>query len=325
MPAQPGDRVGTMAKAKARGQTTSNPEDSGSELVSIGELAEATGIAPDTIRAWERRYGRPEAVRLPSGHRRYTSDDVRWLRRIAEALSLGHRPSKVVHLTEPELDDVLVPEPECQRVAETIRRRLRLLREYETSALREELTADARSMEPGAFLRDSVAPLMTSAGRSWADGTIGVRHEHLLTEVIQDLLRTMREQVAVPREGPLVLLATLEGEKHGLGLQMVALACAGAGVRALLLGPDVPSSEILDAVDETGADAVALSVSLSTGGIHTDRQLAALRRDLPERVNLVVGGAGARGVRRGPRGVEYIGSWDDLDRWLVKFGGADRA
>ena len=38
------------------------------------------------MRIWERRYGRPEAVRLPSGHRRYTDAQVTWLRRVAEAL-----------------------------------------------------------------------------------------------------------------------------------------------------------------------------------------------------------------------------------------------
>lgn len=60
---------------------------------SIGDLADATDIAPATIRVWERRYGRPKPVRLPSGHRRYSSDEVTWLRRVGEALANGHRPS----------------------------------------------------------------------------------------------------------------------------------------------------------------------------------------------------------------------------------------
>ena len=58
---------------------------------SIGEIAERTGITVDTVRVWERRYGRPVPVRLPSGHRRYTEDHLVWLRRVAEALALGRR------------------------------------------------------------------------------------------------------------------------------------------------------------------------------------------------------------------------------------------
>ena len=45
-------------------------------LLSIGELAAATGVAVPTLRAWERRYGRPAPARLRSGHRRYGPEQV---------------------------------------------------------------------------------------------------------------------------------------------------------------------------------------------------------------------------------------------------------
>ena len=86
------------------------------ELLSIGEVGEATGLSPHTIRVWERRYGRPAAVRLPSGHRRYTQDQVVWLRRIAEALANGHRPGKVLKLEEAELLTRLETMPIFQRL-----------------------------------------------------------------------------------------------------------------------------------------------------------------------------------------------------------------
>lgn len=44
------------------------PEHSG---LSIGDLAERTGLSPATIRAWEQRHGFPVPARLDSGHRRY--------------------------------------------------------------------------------------------------------------------------------------------------------------------------------------------------------------------------------------------------------------
>lgn len=44
--------------------------------LSIGELAERTGVAPATIRMWEQRHGFPVPRRLGSGHRRYSEDDV---------------------------------------------------------------------------------------------------------------------------------------------------------------------------------------------------------------------------------------------------------
>lgn len=45
-------------------------------LLTIGDLAERTGVAPATLRMWEQRHGFPTPDRLPSGHRRYRESDV---------------------------------------------------------------------------------------------------------------------------------------------------------------------------------------------------------------------------------------------------------
>ncbi len=46
------------------------------ETLSIGELAERTGVPQATLRSWESRYGFPTPARLPGGHRRYAESDV---------------------------------------------------------------------------------------------------------------------------------------------------------------------------------------------------------------------------------------------------------
>jgi hypothetical protein len=74
-------------------------------------------------------------------------------------------------------------------------------------------------------------------------------------------------------------------------------------------------------VREADARGVGFSVSLATGGVQTDRLLGRLRKALPDRVRVLVGGAGARGVRRGARGVEYASTWEELDAWLGAFAG----
>ncbi|WP_457207061.1 DICT sensory domain-containing protein [Nocardioides sp. P5_C9_2] len=45
-------------------------------LLTIGRLAERTGVPPATLRSWELRYGFPSPVRLAGGHRRYADSDV---------------------------------------------------------------------------------------------------------------------------------------------------------------------------------------------------------------------------------------------------------
>jgi len=44
--------------------------------LTIGTVAEQTGVSVPVLRSWEQRHGFPMATRLPSGHRRYTQQDV---------------------------------------------------------------------------------------------------------------------------------------------------------------------------------------------------------------------------------------------------------
>lgn len=60
-------------------------------LLTIGELSERTGLSPATIRMWEARHGFPRPLRLASGHRRYTQDDVRSVDRVVQHKDAGVR------------------------------------------------------------------------------------------------------------------------------------------------------------------------------------------------------------------------------------------
>jgi MerR family transcriptional regulator, light-induced transcriptional regulator len=59
------------------------------EDLTIGQLAERTGMQPATLRMWEQRHGFPRAERLPSGHRRYPDDEVERVVEVARARDSG--------------------------------------------------------------------------------------------------------------------------------------------------------------------------------------------------------------------------------------------
>jgi DICT domain-containing protein len=69
-------------------------------LLTIGELAERTGVQPGTLRMWESRHAFPRAERLPSGHRRYPEDEVGCVTEVVRAresgLSLGAAIQRVI-------------------------------------------------------------------------------------------------------------------------------------------------------------------------------------------------------------------------------------
>lgn len=294
----------------------SPPESRRGDAYSIGDVAEMTGLSPDTIRVWERRYGRPMPVRLESGHRRYTSEHVRWLRRVAAALALGHRPSALMHLDETAISELLGPAPGARHEAPEVSRLLELAREFDGLQIRGVIHRGWTERGARDFLESVLMPALERVGQAWADGTLDIRHEHFVSELIQDELRGLRSLLPENPEGTPIVVATLSGEEHGLGIQVAALIARLAGARAWVLGVSVPNEEIAHAAAEVGARGVAIGVSLATGGFETDRRLAHLRDLLPQDVRLLVGGKGARGVRRGLRNVDYVEDLDSFEAWV---------
>ncbi len=72
--------------------------------LTISQFVEQTGVAEGTLRMWERRHGFPAPRRLPSGHRRYSENDVALVRRVAaeraSGLSLAAAIARVKRLEE---------------------------------------------------------------------------------------------------------------------------------------------------------------------------------------------------------------------------------
>ncbi|MEJ7742488.1 MAG: MerR family transcriptional regulator [Nocardioidaceae bacterium] len=59
--------------------------------LTIGDLAERTGLQPATLRTWESRHGFPVAKRRDSGHRRYGEGDVELVRQVIRRRDSGVR------------------------------------------------------------------------------------------------------------------------------------------------------------------------------------------------------------------------------------------
>jgi DNA-binding transcriptional MerR regulator len=297
----------------------SEPLGSGAGLT-IGAISRETGLSRDTLRVWQRRYGFPVPVRKPSGHRLYSPADLCRLKQVSEALSRGYRPSEVISLQASDLQALLAEERSWDSAHTTpAAALLEHVRRHRLTELTAGLMAEAAALGPLDFLRHLLIPLTERVGEAWARGEISIRHEHAFFDRAGDVLRALRLTYERTATGPGVLLATLSGELHRLGLQMAALVTGIARLRPHVLGSSTSVSEIAFAWDECRASAIALSVSAYTGGPAVHRHLVELRRLVPQHVPIVVGGCGA--VRsRPPTGVWLIEGLEDYHGWLRRLG-----
>jgi len=300
-------------------------ETRGAQL-SIGALSRATGIPVETLRTWESRYGFPAPERRPSGHRLYSLSIVPRLRRVAEALARGHRAGQVVPASEADLRQLLAAAPPSRvasppdspsRAAGDVPQLLRLVESFESDRLSHALLSASARLGPLAFVETVVAPLLQAVGEAWAEGRLQVRHEHFLSERLGDVLRSLRLPLEERAGGPLVVLSTLPGEAHGLGLQMAALVVAFAGCRILYLGTETPVPDLVALTRDLGARALALSVSASGRKPRTAALVRHVREMLPRRTALLVGGEGAPPPFPG---VQVFTDLRNLEGWVREVG-----
>ncbi len=297
-------------------------------VLSIGALSAATGIPVATIRTWERRYGFPVAERKPSGHRVYPVATVSRLRLIADVLARGHRAAEVVPASERELESLLAAHTADGRANGEGRddaapaillsmddepELLAAVQAYDAEALRRVFQAEWARCGPLEFVEQRAAPFLKAIGDAWERGDLDVRHEHFASAALGDFLRTVRIPLEERAHGPIMALATLPDERHGLGLQMVALVCALAGWEPLVLGLETPADQVVALTREAPIDAVAISCVLPPTADAVG-ELRALRRRLPRLIPLLLGGGGAVDVDI--RGVEALANLRALDEWL---------
>ncbi len=308
-----------MSRKDERGRTAPEVADLEERTWPMGAVTRRTGIGEHTLRAWERRFGFPTPERLESGHRRYSSAQVRQLLLISRALGCGHRAGDVVPLTVPEIEELLRETGVVEGVVtaggtkEVVTEVIDACRRFDRDAVSGILRRDATVLGMAAFLRERVAPLLEQIGEEWSRGGIEIRHEHFFSEVLEDELRLLRVRLQVSAGGRPVVLASLPNENHALGLQVAALAITVAGRAVRVLGPHLPSDEIVHAAEVLDAAAVGVSMSLFASMDETARELEAIRKALPPAIEVWVGGSGSTGLQHLSGGIKQLPTLDDLD------------
>jgi DNA-binding transcriptional MerR regulator/methylmalonyl-CoA mutase cobalamin-binding subunit len=267
-------------------------------------------ISRDVLRAWETRYGLLEPSRSEGGQRLYSDADIERLQLVRRALEAGRRIGQVAKLSREQLEQLVAEDEASQAGVGETGGSGRWSREAER-LLRVSLTAveafDARGLEvalgqgavtlPAAeFIEHVVTPLLIGIGDLWTSGRIIPGHERLATMIVRRKLDEIRTAIDNP-SGPGLVVTTPSGQQHEIGAMLAAAAAATSGWRVTYLGPDLPAESIARAVHQTEAKAVALSIIFPPDDRGLDGELRELRRLLPGRFPIIVGGRAAAGYQ----------------------------
>jgi len=266
--------------------------------LSIAAVERETGLSKDVLRKWEARYGFPAPLRDGQGERLYPAEQVNRLRLIKRLIDLGMRPSRIVTESEESLGALAMssqgaptrePDVNAEDVTATV---LALLRNRNPEGLRQRLYRELLRNGIEHFVLDTLTPISHAVGDAWARGELDIHEEHVYTEVVQWLLRNAIANLADPEGCPRVLLTTLPGEQHGLGILMAAALFSLHGAHCISLGTQTPVQDIARAAQAHNVDVVMLSFSVVYPQRSIPPALCELRKQIDTPIEIWAGGGG---------------------------------
>ena len=257
----------------------------------IGELSRRTGVAPELLRAWERRYGLLRPARSDGGFRLYSEADEQRVERMRQLLRQGLAAAEAARQAlageTPGAAAAGDPRPELEAGAVRLRTALDDFDETAAQLALDDLFA-AFTVE--AVLSAVILPYLAELGDRWSTGDATVAQEHFASNLIRGRLLGLGRGWD-SGQGARAVLACAPGELHDLGLIAFALTLHRRGWRITYLGPDTPMDSLLDTAERLSPALVVVSGT-------TRRRLTPLANDLSRlalKTRVVVAGAGGMG------------------------------
>ena len=256
-------------------------------VLRIGELSKRSGVSPELLRAWERRYGLLRPVRSAGGLRLYTPADVERVRVMRQHLADGLAAAEAAALAlRAGVGDAATPmalRPEAVRddLADALDR----YDEPRAQAILDRLLAVATV---DTLLSEVVLPYLHELGERWVRGDASVAQEHFASSVVRGRLLGLARGWGLGL-GPTAVLACLPGEQHDLGLIAFGLALRSRGWRIVYLGSDSP----IETVEEVSRQLDPSLVVLTAVSSERVEPVVTHLRALAGRHRLALGGAAA--------------------------------
>lgn len=121
--------------------------------------------------------------------------------------------------------------------------------------------------DPQELLNNALLPAINEVGELFDKGKYFLPQLIASAEAMKqaiEVLEPLLLQQTDSKDMPVVVIATVEGDIHDIGKNLVALMLKNYGFRVIDLGKDVPKEEIIAAAKENNAQIIALSALMTT-------------------------------------------------------------
>jgi len=155
-------------------------------------------------------------------------------------------------------------------------------------------TALENNVSPASIIKEALTPGMTIVGEKFSTKEYFIPDMLAAAEAVgaaMDILKPLLEAANLETKGKFVI-ATVKGDIHDIGKNIVTILLKGAGYEVNDIGIDVPEDRIIDVVREEKPDYLGLSALLTTTMTEMDVVIKALKENgLRDTVKVLIGGA----------------------------------
>ncbi len=275
----------------------------------IQVVARRTGLTPDVIRAWERRYQAVTPQRAANSRRLYSDLDVEKLSLLRRATSAGRRIGDIANQSIDELYSLVendelaaaqarnIPSqrPNTGSVMEHFEECLDAINQMHPSALKASLVKAANTLGIPFLLEDLLRPLIAYIRDECRRGNMRLSQESMATSMIRSYMCTLTASDNESDSSLNIVVSTPVGQHHDLIALRMAVAANSYGWNAIYLGTDLPAEEIVYASSRTHAVAVALGIARPADDPHLPNTLRQIRNALAKNTTLIVCGNAVSG------------------------------
>lgn len=239
-----------------------------------------TGLKPDTLRAWERRYGLPDPDRTSGGHRLYSRRDIEMLKWLIARQDEGLSISRAIKLwrrieaggQDPLTDEryVTTPQPVDMSPAVPPISTGNNVGEFRKAWIKACMDFDERQADNILSQAFAILPIETvcyeilqkglqEVGIGWYEGNITVQQEHFTSALAVRRLETLVSSTPPPTRKGRILAACPPEERHTFGLLLATLFLRRHGWDVVYLGANVPLDRLSSTIASTKPHLVILS------------------------------------------------------------------
>lgn len=257
-------------------------------MYSVQHAARLTGIAPDTLRMWERRYQVVTPERSEAGYRLYDDDALRRLSAMRSLVAAGWSPRLAAERVKSGSQEA-VERPTARAATTTLPSLVPLAVDLDPQRLESALTETMASADFEDLVDDWLMPALAELGAEWRSGAVSIGGEHFVSAALQRHVAAVLASARPPAGAPRVIAGLARASRHELGILAFAAVLRRAGVEVIYVGSDLPTESWAETVVSTGAGAVVLAVPTAEDVPGVRDAVAAISAAAPG-VGIYVGG-----------------------------------